>query len=627
MNQWNFSKIRPGDKTREPIQGEFFTSDAIGRNGEALVREGIQNAMDAAIPGQRVHVRLFVSGESFGVPHDTMAEYCDGLWEHLHSPGNGLQNPPSPTEPCPFIVFEDFGTTGLQGDVEQYHPEPGVRNPFYYFVRAEGRSDKGEHERGRWGVGKFVFPSASRANTTFCATVRADDQRQLIIGQSVLKTHKVAADYYTPDGFFGQQLASGLTVPIENERALRSFFSTFNLQRRPTDPGLSIVIPWHDPDITSQALLAATALEYFFPILAGRLTVTVETPDQIWKIDQDTLQGIIDDLGSDELGDLSSYLPLAKAACNGEEPICLTSPSLSGALRWSEDMVSVEDREQINSRLENGSCVAVRVPMTVRRKSGANAPSHFDLYLQRDPTSKAGRPIFVRESIIISDVQAPRLRGIRSLVVVEDGPLATLLGDAENPSHTRWENGSNFKNKYVYGKSHLTFVANATSELLRILSDPEEEADRTLLSDFFFVPTSGTESGVGGGKTKTRLNSGTPTPDIPPPRPPRIRVERSPGGFAVIGANSDSPPASVDVRVAYDVRRGSALKNYDRADFEIGKGGVRVVAEQGVTVTECESNRLSLNVNEAGFRCAVAGFDTERDLYVDARAKDVVDDH
>jgi hypothetical protein len=135
------------------------------------------------------------------MPDDAVGEYFDGIWGHLNARGNGLSHPPSSSDVCPFIVFEDFGTIGLQGDVEQYYPIEGKRNPFYYFVRAEGRSDKGEHERGRWGVGKFVFPRSSRGNTVMCATVRSDDGRRLLIGQTVLKTHSLDGKHYTPDGF------------------------------------------------------------------------------------------------------------------------------------------------------------------------------------------------------------------------------------------------------------------------------------------------------------------------------------------------------------------------------------------------------------------------------------------
>ena len=110
MATWNFSKVRPGDKTREPIQGEFFTNESIQRSGEALIREGIQNALDAGVAGKHVHVRIFVSGPNFGATSETHGRYFDGAWEHLQADGNGLTESPDPKEDCSFIVFEDFGT-------------------------------------------------------------------------------------------------------------------------------------------------------------------------------------------------------------------------------------------------------------------------------------------------------------------------------------------------------------------------------------------------------------------------------------------------------------------------------------------------------------------------------------
>jgi hypothetical protein len=36
MPKWFFKKLRPGDTTREPIQGEFFANEAISNSAEAL---------------------------------------------------------------------------------------------------------------------------------------------------------------------------------------------------------------------------------------------------------------------------------------------------------------------------------------------------------------------------------------------------------------------------------------------------------------------------------------------------------------------------------------------------------------------------------------------------------------
>lgn len=627
MPTWNFSKIRPGDKTRDPIQGEFFTSDSIDRSGEALVREGIQNSLDAGAD-QCVHVRLFVSGESFGVTEDTMSGYCDGIWEHVDAPRNGLKNRPNASEPCPFILFEDFGTSGLEGDINQYVPRADVKNPFYHFVRAEGRSDKGENERGRWGVGKFVFSSASRANTILCATVRANDDRKMLIGQTVLKTHEVSGSFYTPDGFFGVLQDSGLTLPVEDVAEFDSFCRTFNLNRA-DKPGLSVVIPWHDPEITADAVLAATMVGYFHPILTGRLTVSIETPKESIALTAETFEDEVNKVDQELVGDLASFLPLANHACKHEIAVSLSPPDPRRAAKWSEAMVSDEAREQINATLEAGDCVSVRAPLTVREKPGNKSESHFDIHLQRDSDNHSGRPIFVRGGIIISDVQCSRSRGVRALVIIEDGALAKLLGDAENPSHTRWENGSNFKNKYVYGTSFIKFVSNSANELLRLLSDQEDEADETLLTDYFFLPDgddSKGDQGDGKKKRKKRKKNVKAKIKVPNRKPPRFQIVKRDGGFEIVGIESESPPDQVDIRVAYDVRRGRALSHYDEADFKIGHNGVSITNQEGVELLSAERNLMSLKIKDPLFRCAVTGFDLERDLYIDARGKEVSDD-
>src|SRR5690606_738794 len=46
--EWTFYEWRTGPSQRDPIQGEFFATEAIRDPAEALVREGIQNSLDAA---------------------------------------------------------------------------------------------------------------------------------------------------------------------------------------------------------------------------------------------------------------------------------------------------------------------------------------------------------------------------------------------------------------------------------------------------------------------------------------------------------------------------------------------------------------------------------------------------
>jgi hypothetical protein len=100
---------------------------------------------------------------------------------------------------------------------------------------------------------------------------------------------------------------------------------------------------------------------------------------------------------------------------------------------WSDDLIPADQLKPLRTALEHGEKVAVRASLTVREKGKNPRPSHFDFYLWKDGF-ESGRPVFIREGLIVSDVRAPRARGIRSFVIAEGGALATLLGDAENPA-------------------------------------------------------------------------------------------------------------------------------------------------------------------------------------------------
>ncbi len=134
MAEWSYQQQQPGLTYRDPISGEFFSTEAISNSAEALSREGLQNTLDARIPGQRARVRIFLSGPTGAAAAD-VAPFFQGAWPHLQARGNGLREIPAENSACPFLVFEDFGTTGLEGDPTQWHPMEGFRNGFFTFFR------------------------------------------------------------------------------------------------------------------------------------------------------------------------------------------------------------------------------------------------------------------------------------------------------------------------------------------------------------------------------------------------------------------------------------------------------------------------------------------------------------
>jgi len=202
---------------------------------------------------------------------------------------------------------------------------------------------------------------------------------------------------------------------------------------------------------------------YFVPLLDGSLKVSVTDASSTTELNAETLMDETRRIGDGETASLaalaewgvftkpSEYIEVALHSGNKPE--------------WSDTMLADGRIERLKALLQSATKrAALRVPMRVRRKGADAQLTEFRVFLQEDRKAD-GRPVFVRDSILIPDVHASRDGGIRSLVVVEDKPLSTLLGDAENPAHTQWQrDSSNFRGKYDYDVACLRFVVQSVHE-------------------------------------------------------------------------------------------------------------------------------------------------------------------
>ena len=116
---WRFREMQPGEINVDPIEGEFFTTEAIGSVTDALVRESIQNSLDAATGHGPVTVRFsFYQSPNPGYDAKVVLnKYLNGLSNHLQAKHAGLQDTSSPSEQMDYLLIEDYGTRGLQGDI------------------------------------------------------------------------------------------------------------------------------------------------------------------------------------------------------------------------------------------------------------------------------------------------------------------------------------------------------------------------------------------------------------------------------------------------------------------------------------------------------------------------------
>ena len=619
---WNFRKISPSEMNYDPVQGEFFTeSDIVDR----LVRETLQNSLDVKSGKEPVRIRFSIHSAGRYFPKDRRDFYFGGLFPHLRAAGRDFD--PSGQD-LVYMVIEDFGTTGLTGDPEQTTDDDQDNN-FYYFFRNVGRSGKGQDKGGSWGLGKWVLPDASHLNAFFALT-RRNDGRVLLMGQSVLKQHTIDGTKYDPYGFFSRikQDESGLQIPFDGERdseVIENFRSDFKL-RRGDEPGLSVVIPFLsevEVSISAEDVVRAVIKHYFYPIISDNLVVEVSDCDRNWRLGSDNVEEVVSQLDwppDRELNreDLIRLLDMVRTGLKAPEAGWVEleySPK-----RDVEEILSGR-KETLAKRFDSGERLHFKIPVWVEKKGGRNGTrSYFRAVIEKDEAVEQGKDYYVRGNLAIQDIDTVKSYNVRAFVhIKEDEPLAHLLRDTEEPSHSNWRTGSTrAKEKYINADQTVRFVKNAVRNILAAFAkEKKEEVRENAFIDVFFV-----ENPEAPGPGETGTNPSSIPGRLPPVEPPEtaaspFRIGKISGGFTVSASESSDLPGSVLVDLAYE-SRGNPLSRYSPYDFRLEESPIVVESEN--CVCEGTGNRLAVTDIRKGFSVIVSGFDPNRDLYIRAEA-------
>lgn len=634
--EWKFKRLTKDDTLQNASHLEFFHTEALHSAVDALAREDIQNRLDALAPDQsRVEVRYRLCGPVAAGLND---EWFAGLESHLASPQvkEELGVQPSISRPLHWLAIEDFQTTGLEGDpLRHQDPVAGLaqRNDFFWFIRNVGRSGKKGGDRGRWGLGKIVYPAASQVRSFFAYTVRRSNLSRLLIGRSVLAVHHVSGHQHESEGYFGRFDDSKFVyfaTPEDEPGVLDRFASRFNLTRKPDQPGLSLVIPWPDPEITTQALICSIIEHWFWVILEDRLVVhvTLAATGESIAISRETVEVVVRKCLGETTTQGQRLLRKLEFASDvqqmdRQETIQLSLCPANLAPKWDcaeERFSSPEVMESVRLRFQEGKILSFNIPVRVARKdSSSNSIASFEVYLRQTHDGTQAEETFLRDGLTISGQHFLREPGLLAIVKAGDDSLGTLLGDAENPAHTRWERGGkHFRGRYEHGPSILIYVQRAAQRLCALLSQRPEGIDENVLRHLFSLPESGTPKSTG---PKPKTGPKTPL-IIPTLNPPNFFVEckQVSRGFHVRPhPKASRPPTGLQIRAAYEVVRGNPFKLHHPADFDLSKQQGVVLDLSGLTVESATPNRLILAVHKPDFYLTAIGFDPSRDLIVEVR--------
>lgn len=628
---WQFVKHHPETKSRDPLQSELLNQETF-KPADALVRESIQNSLDAKLPGcEKVRVRIYVSGSAGSLSPLEASPYFQGFWPHVAQCENGGQVAADlENGRCRFVVIEDFGTSGLTGDPSAARVPDGEPNNYYYFLRAEGISGKAAGNLGRWGVGKYVFPKTSGVNSFIALTNRSDDpSNTLLVGQSVLMNHALDGTDYDPDGWWAKP-GDGVQMPITGAELISETTKRWNIART-SEPGLSIVIPYVEEALGGADFLRAVIRAYFGAILAGGLIVEIDDADSedVVALDADNISTLAEaSFVGLERDKVVSEIQLLKTRSSIPPEGRFTTGSISGKADsgWSSATIDVETANAIRSRLESGAPIEVTVPLELHLKEqqGTPTPTQFHVLLQQEESLRQ-KPLYLRRGIVISEAYRFKLPGVRAICLVDDEPLTKMLGDAENPAHTTWTNNDKIKARYVRGADVLNLVKQAPLKIIQLVLDAALEEQRIIFSDIFAAPLENSQSerkgrdGSGKNGTRTRRRP-TVVPD-PKPRSQSLTVlhREDSGGFSIVPTEHgrSGQLKRVDLAVGYATRRGDALAKWTKDDFELSDLSL---ALSGGKLAKISGNTLTAEVQDAAiFKLKLTGFDANRDLTIRAR--------
>lgn len=654
---WSFDKVPPGTMERNPVSEEFFTN---GTRLEAVIRESLQNSLDATDGGSEpVRVRIYFSGDEGKLPIEKMRRYFADGEKRFTDPKNGLVVPSQTlSEPCRFLVIEDFNTTGLTGITDERPLKEDVEhrndwNYYNYFFRENGSTKVGANTLGSWGAGKCVFQRASKLKCSFTYSVRDNyEPRSFVVGKATLKFH-TDAEYVTwaPDGWFGCKVEQSdprkmQKTPITDAEFISTFREDFNIERQ-NQPGTSIAIPFinlsedaenEGAEFNQRNLVRAVLRNFLVAIHEGKLKVVVQvgksgTETVIDKSSVEAYANFLPSPGDRDALVTTSHHDLILSTQNPSFPesqkFQLSSPGDNPV--WSRSMFTDEQLQAIRKLLHEKKPCEITIPMPIRAKGADGAVSvgsaKFKVVIKREDLPKALPPVFYRVGLLIDSVASSTLNNYIAAVLIDRDKLADLLVAAEPPSHSKWNYDTDrVAKEYDKPRSHIRFVSYAVREILNTLASFDQSVNWDPLSDVFGIKKQKPGDGNNNASKPDDDNKGNDAggDDQTPSEKLRIVAITEINGTAKgIKAKSgeglekvadDKFPFKAKFSVGYDTFRGL---DWSPNDFDLGKktGGVSIERTEGSVEFSATGNQVVLTIKDkTPFTFTITGFDPNRDI-------------
>ncbi len=630
--EWSFREISSREIKTNPEYLEFFRSEALRAATDALVREDIQNRLDAIEDRSKpveVRYKFFSDGLRFG------DRWFGKIRPSLEAPEVSKlldRVVPDDSTVVPCLLIEDFNTKGLRGDPKIHRdppPDAEVRNDFFWFIRNVGRSGKAEGDRGRWGLGKIVYPASSEIRSFFSYSVTADACPPTLIGRSVLCIHSPdGVRDCAPDGFMSYfDEVANMDLPSHKCEDIEAFKSAFRITRG-EEPGLSLAIPFPKESITANNLIVSLIDHWYWVFLDRSLVVRVylENGDEV-VLSKDTLDDVIERFVPEAekeraLRKSKFAREVIELTRNGTlKPIVIDGNGAKPNWAEIEPLFGTgETLENLRSRYNDGELLAFQFKLRVNKHQGDPTQfGVFNLFVRRSAESHRCIETTLREGLAISGVGSVNIPGVSVITYAGNNPVGTVLGDSENPAHTQWRIAGMNK-KYPEGAALVKLVSGASQKVIGLLTRVDDGLNESLLEDFFSIPDPENKPKP----SPTKKGNKKDPPPLPDPKQKNFYLNcyKLDNGFKVVRhENANQPVQGFVIRAAYEVARGNPFNKHHLADFDFAhpdKAGLEYIGK-GVEFENIQPARVTVKVTEEDFHFSVTGFDPHRDLIVDVK--------
>jgi len=604
MIGWHFKEKEKGIPERNPRETEFFR---ITRPNEAVVREFIQNSLDARNNQKQINIKISFNS----VRRQNITTFLDNTLKSHLKPCGFIKDVEYPLE-ISYLLLEDFNTTGLDGP---YEPNAEDGN-FYNFWWREGISDKSGQRGGRWGLGKTTYHIISKIRTFWGLTIR-NDGKILLMGKVLLKAHSLNGKRYEYFGYFAQDDF----MPLENYSIISQFRNNFGISRKDTETGLSIVIPIIDDEISFDSMTKGVIQQYYYPILAGTLNVeiqdTITNKDIVLNSENLVEKASCIDWNDTDWGkiDIRKILLFLKETLNIKPSLLLIqepdNPHITKE-SFGDQIEIIKD----NFLLEMFP-LRIKVPVTIRTVDNKDQETFFEVFLKR--ISELTKPFeaYIRSGILISEIKSLVNSPVAGFLIANDLAVSEFLGDCENPAHTNWnERTEGFANKYVNSARILRFIKKSIIQIVSILDEPPPERQTDFLEHIFSIPVGPEER-----KEEEEISKQPVIPVDIMKNTTKFNIDKVQGGFRVIlnpYITDLSFPFNSILKMAYDTRRSNPFNAYDKFDFDVGSASI-AIKTQDCNIIHRQYNILKVEIMGFNFELKVTGFDPNRDLVLDIK--------